>query len=75
MWNMVENGDVGMWWITFDVECSRERLCGMWRRTLTWNVLDDFDVECGGERWCEIWWITLTWNAPENGYVKYGGER
>lgn len=58
MWNMGDN---------FDVECSRERRCGMWWRT--------FDVEYSGERWCEIWWITLMWNAPENGDVKYGGER
>lgn len=49
MWNMVDN---------FDVECSRERRCGMWWRT--------FDVEYSGERWCEIWWITLMRNAPEN---------
>lgn len=41
MWNMAGN---------FDVECSRERLREIWRRTLTWNAPGNGDVECGGER-------------------------
>lgn len=47
----------------------------MWRRTLTWNVLDDFDVECGGERWCGMLQRTEMWNVAGNGGVEYGGER
>lgn len=47
MWNVVENGDVGIWWGTvmgnmvdnFDVECPENGY-----------------VKYGGERWCGIWW-------------------
>lgn len=46
MWNMVEN---------FDVECSREWLREIWRRTVMGNVVGNFDVECGGELWCGMW--------------------
>lgn len=34
----------------FDVECSRERLRGIWCGTVMWNMMENFDVECGGER-------------------------
>ena len=43
----------------FDVECSRERLREIWRRTLTWNMVENGDVEYGGEWWCEMWWRTV----------------
>ncbi len=57
MWNVVGNGDVGMWRGTvvwnvvdnFDVECSRERLREIWRRTLTWNATENGYVKYGGE--------------------------
>ena len=50
MWNVVENGDVGMWRITFDVECGGERWCEIWWITLTWNVAEKDGVEYGVER-------------------------
>ena len=33
----------------FDVECSRERRCGMWWGTMMWNVVENGGVEYGGE--------------------------
>ena len=63
-----------MWWGTFDVECSRERLREIWWITVTWNAPENGGVEYDGERWCGMWWGTEMWNAPENGDAKYGGE-
>ena len=50
MCNVADNGDVGIWWGTFDVECSRERLREIWWGLVMWNVVRNGDVECGGER-------------------------
>lgn len=47
---MVENGDV---------ECSRERLRGVWWITLIRNVVENGDEECSRERLREIWWGTV----------------
>jgi len=48
MWNVVENGDVGMCWRTMMLECGWERWCEIWWITLMWNVPENGDVEYGG---------------------------
>lgn len=49
MWNVAENGDVGIWWIALMLDCGGERWCEIWGITLMWNVPENGDVECGGE--------------------------
>ena len=57
MWNMVGNGGVKYGGErlmrnlvgNFDVECSKERWCEIWWRTVTWNAPEKGYVKCGGE--------------------------
>lgn len=67
MWNVAENGDVGIWWIALMLDCGGERWCEIWGITLTWNAPENGDVG--------IWWITLVWNVVDNGDVECSRER
>lgn len=52
MWNVVWNGDVGIWWGTVmwnvpengDVKYGGDRWCEIWWITLVWNMVDNVDV-------------------------------